>query len=894
MSSSSQPPSVVEQGRALFRQGSVQEAWQWCLHHIETIEGRDHAALTALLGMLEAHRGEKVQASHWLDQAYLNRVDLDASGLADLGGGYLLLGVFTQAKELLQQALERSPQDGWILGRLGMCHLSQRHYHLALPLLQQAVTLLPHEPALRLNLARTLWGEGHYAEALEACQVVAQSEVGRRLPLLLSTHMDILLSMGRHDEALALVEQHRSASDDAIPLSQLVAYQVKALCACSRHEEALAQLDEAVEQQPDDLECAHLRIGLAVELGWDTKAMGWLIDLLHRRPENLYWWLQLSQMALGQGHVALAGEAIAKARQLCNNQDAPTQALLHTCQAELAMEQEDMPQAQRWLQQAQALDPQGKEVLLASAKYYETTGSLKQAEHCFESMAQHHPQSALQGMMRLRRFPLTEEALERLERIARTPSIAGSVNANMLFSLAKAWEYHKHHDHAWALLHEANQAVASRYPADPDSFSRYVHRMISTFQPALFNTLGQHGVSGEKLVFVVGMPRSGTTLVEQILASHPQCHGGGEQGVLPDFIKRLNSWEEHTGSHMAFPNCIMELLPNALHHFARELLKQFEQLSPESARIVDKLPHNFLHVGLIHLLFPQASIIHCVRDVRDVALSNYFVHFKAQSGLLSYANDLYASGRHIRDYRYLMQHWHSVLPGVVLDVPYEALVEDTEHQARRMLDHMNLPWDPAVLDHTRQKKVVRTASSWQVRQPIYTSSRQRWKRYAQHLQPLERGLNEPITSLLTHNHPAPPPGLFHAGMNALNHGDWKGAEQRFRLLLKHHPEHAGAHHFLGSALFHQHRYRWALQRMLRANRLHSGHPSWYHNLAVVYRALDDHASAQQADQTAQQLEIEQNKPVLPEIPALAHHHITEIERASEENRLDASTEWVSV
>jgi len=221
--------------------------------------------------------------------------------------------------------------------------------------------------------------------------------------------------------------------------------------------------------------------------------------------------------------------------------------------------------------------------------------------------------------------------------------------------------------------------------------------------------------TSERAVLIVGMPRSGTTLAEQILAAHPAAFGAGE----------LMYWSDVAAQGSA---------ARASRALAKDYLQQLGQRAGAALRVIDKMPSNFLHLGLIRNALPRARIIHLQRDPVDSCLSIYFQHFE---GFHSYANDLEDVAHLYREYRRLMAYWRVSLPeGAMLEVPYEALVGDPEHWSRKMLEFIGLPWDPRCLEFHRYERTVMTASQWQVRQPINRASLERWRHYQEYLGPL--------------------------------------------------------------------------------------------------------------------------------------------------------------
>ena len=266
---------------------------------------------------------------------------------------------------------------------------------------------------------------------------------------------------------------------------------------------------------------------------------------------------------------------------------------------------------------------------------------------------------------------------------------------------------------------------------DKDGFRQLVDDTIATFKPATFAATHDWGDPSELPVFIVGMPRSGTTLTEQILASHPAVFGGGERRDIGRIAAELAG--EHLGlAPEAWDRA--KVRREAEQHFAR--LRGF---AGAAVRVTDKMPDNVLHLGMVALLFPRARIILCRRDLRDVCLS---CHFQAFSQGMAWTTDLEDCAARALEVERLVRHWQQVLPVQLFEQSYEELVGDLEGQARRLVEFVGLPWDPACLSFHATERQIMTASLWQVRQPLYSTSVGRWRHYADHLAPLLTRLNE--------------------------------------------------------------------------------------------------------------------------------------------------------
>jgi hypothetical protein len=248
--------------------------------------------------------------------------------------------------------------------------------------------------------------------------------------------------------------------------------------------------------------------------------------------------------------------------------------------------------------------------------------------------------------------------------------------------------------------------------------------------------LSGEGVSDSTPIFVLGMPRSGTTLTEQIIASHPDVYGAGELHYLLEISQRAVAGA-------AFPSNLRQLDRELLTAWGQEYLSALKRHAPEAARITDKMPQNFQMLGLIHLMLPNAKIIHVKRNPVDTCLSCFTMHFAAKS--VKYSYDLTELAHFYVGYAELMEHWRNVLPeNAFLEVQYEDVIQDVEGQARRLIDYCGLEWDNACIAFHENKRVVRTASVAQVRKPVYKSSVERWRRYEKHLGPLLDALGDLI------------------------------------------------------------------------------------------------------------------------------------------------------
>jgi len=303
------------------------------------------------------------------------------------------------------------------------------------------------------------------------------------------------------------------------------------------------------------------------------------------------------------------------------------------------------------------------------------------------------------------------------------------------FALGKAHEDLGEFPAAFRFFKEGNDLLRTTYAYTLEADRTFINRLKTTFSAEFIARGREQGHPDGTPIFVVGMPRSGTTLVEQILASHPEVHGAGE---LPD-IDLVFRETLRTNGDLPYPEGVRELPPSQFFEMGEKYLARLRRLSAKP-RIVDKLPHNFLFLGLIRIILPQAKIIHCRRDPMDTCWSIYKNIFDTPH---RYAQDLQELGRYYRLYQDLMDHWRNVLPENMHEIEYETLVLDQEKETRRLLAYCGLSWNEACLNFHRTTRKVITMSRTQVRQPLYSSSLRKWRCYERELAPLRAILDPP-------------------------------------------------------------------------------------------------------------------------------------------------------
>ena len=340
-------------------------------------------------------------------------------------------------------------------------------------------------------------------------------------------------------------------------------------------------------------------------------------------------------------------------------------------------------------------------------------------------------------LSRAKKSSLDDGLAEHLLKFAYKEDLEETTKIATNFALGKVFDDQKKYADAFKYYDAGNSLRNNKLNYSTEADKARFSQLIETFNADFFKYHQHLGTDKNLPVLIVGMPRSGTTLTEQIISSHPNVIGAGE---VTFWGRAPTAMPLRIGTSTEYPSCVSEITEAHAADIAsmyEATLQKIAGPNTKPAHITDKMPHNFLSVGLIALLFPNVKIIHTKRDPIDTCLSIFFQNFNDAH---PYAFDLSNLGFHYKQYERIMQHWHEVLPGRILDVNYEDTIANPEFWSRKLIAHIGLEWDDACLAPHKLERTVKTASHWQVRQPIYKTSVQRWKKYEGFLGPLKEAL----------------------------------------------------------------------------------------------------------------------------------------------------------
>jgi len=591
-------------------------------------------------------------------------------------------------------------------------------------------------------------GSGRKYKLCHGAPQPAVAEHGREL---------ITLVTMLHAGALDAVEQRCRTLLEARPLDGML-WKILSVALLRQGKNALPALARAVELLPQDAE-THLNLGIALaDRGKRAEAVASYRQSLALNPAGIEALNNLGNVLRELGERREALTLYQRAAQLD-----PTRSDSQCNLASVLFELRRISDAEEVFRRAVALQPRYTPAQLGLAAVLRVQARTAEAEACCEAALAAEPRSAgatsllaelradrgqfgsaqtlfqqaitldpdfptpYCGIAQHRRMTRDDTAwLKGVEALLARPLPLGH-QVSLRYALGKYFDDTGQYDAAFDNYRQANE-LSKRFGTsyDRSKLSQRIDAIIASFD-APFLAQAHPGASQSELpVFIVGMPRSGTSLTEQILASHPAVFGAGEVRFWDDAYTALAREPAAAGGAS---------LAASLPGLARDYLARVTPVAGGQARLIDKMPANFLYLGLIHAAFPQARILHMQRHPLDTCLSIYFQNF---FNMGPYANDFGNLGHYYEQYLRVMAHWRALLPAsALLEIPYEELLKDQEGWTRRMLDFIGVPWDPRCLDFHETERVVITASRWQVRQRLNSSSRGRWRHYARHLSPLE-------------------------------------------------------------------------------------------------------------------------------------------------------------
>ncbi|MHB1422927.1 MAG: tetratricopeptide repeat-containing sulfotransferase family protein [Gemmataceae bacterium] len=708
---------------------------------------------------IRQHQLGQLQQAGRMYQAILSRNPNHPDALHLLGVVAHQLGQNPQAAELIGRAIALRPAVPSYYANLAEVWRALGQLDKAVECCRTALRLQPNYPEAANNLGLALLQSGKLPEAIEHFQMAL-----RLRPTFAMAHNNLANALRTQGEETTAIEYFRKAVECDPGLAEAHSNLGQLLCERQQLPEALEHCQQAVQIRPNFAE-AHSNLGNVLrEMGRLDDARRHYVEALRLNPAIGMIYNNMAQLLQEEGHYDQAfawyQQALARdqntPRIYCNLASALSEKDRHDeaiAQYEIALrldpncaeahnglgfvyhEQGRDEEARKCYQTAISCKPDFAPAHCNLGTLLEELSDFEGAEKCFRAALSHDPNhtGALAQLATMLRSKLPDEDLASLRRLLEQPDMLDGKRAVLHFGMAQALDSRKEYAEAAehlrlgnALSLEAWRKRGESY--DPVKHAEFVSEMLATCTPAFFARVRGMGLDSERPVFIVGLPRSGTTLIEQILASHSQVYGAGELRYAREDFESLPAVMANRRSQAPVDSemgCLANLDREAIQTVAQRHLDRLHALDGTALRVVDKMPDNYMYVGMLAVLFPKAKFIHSCRDLRDVAVSCWITNFRQ----IRWANDHDQILSRFREYQRLMNHWRSTLPIKMLEVAYEDTVADLEGVARRLLSWCGLDWEPACLEFHQTERPVRTASVTQVRQPLYTRSVARWKNY---------------------------------------------------------------------------------------------------------------------------------------------------------------------
>jgi tetratricopeptide (TPR) repeat protein len=640
----------------------------------------------------------------------------------------LRAGRAATAEHWLRALESQSPGDLNCLRLLGAALLDQEKIPESIATLAGVLARAPDFAGARVDLSRAYRRAGRPEEAREEVRRVLEKVPHHHLAWL--AYGDVLVDIGQYTDARVAFE--RALSTD--PYRQRIEAATTALVADDR-KTSEGIFRQVLQEDPSHVAalCGLAALSLAADVPKDAERL-----LRHALKQSEH--IPLAWRGLGPTLLALGRleEAAVGARHLTKiePENPQTWITIAAVSARLLRQEEALAA----YEQAARLKPQEPRLLMSIGHVHKTLGRRRESEAAYKAALEVAPglAEAYWSLADLKNYSFSDAEVAILQDLLSPGKCQGADEAQLHFALGKALEQRQQYPDAFTHYAKGNARRRLDAPFDIENFERRTARIREVFTTAFFAERGGGGAPSDAPIFIVGLPRSGSTLVEQILASHSLVEGTME---LPNVLNLVREFDDLSPTRDGYPESVRAAAASQLGALGNRYIEETAPLRVGRPHFTDKLPNNFSHIGLIHAILPRATVIDARRHPMDSCLSTFKQHF-AEGQTFSY--DLEDLGRYYRCYLALMDHWDAVLPGKVLHLQYEELVRDPETNIRRLLEHCRLPFEPACLAFHQTRRSVRTASAEQVRQPIYTSGVGYWHHFARELEPLRHALGDSL------------------------------------------------------------------------------------------------------------------------------------------------------
>ena len=629
-------------------------------------------------------------------------------------------GDLVTAEEICREALKEYPAEGKLQCLLGTVLIRQRRPSDALTELEEVIRNFPTFPKAHREMGNALMGLGRGQEAVEHLERVTELTPGAAVAFF---DLSLALSkIGREDDG-----------EKAMARSYELEPEREALMTAATHQRAgkFGQAEgiyrQILSRDPNNISAIRLLGSIALEMGRIRMAIKLLTQATEMAPDYYGAWSDLARAHMETDDFLACETTVKRAIRL-----QPEMAYPYMMYGNLLSKASRYEEAIKKFNIALQKQPDHGGTLASLGHAQKTIGLQTEAVDSYRACIRSNPAfgEAYWSLANLKTFKFSDEEITQMEHFVDDEKLLDETRVNFNFALGKAKEDNGEFKAAFERYEKGNTLRRQAENYDPVQTEIIHDRIIETFNTEFLVANAGQGNTDPSPIFIVGLPRSGSTLIEQILASHSMVEGTFE---LPDMARLIRGINEDSQAQEHYPEAIHRYLESGLPALGQQYLDSTLKHRSGAPRFTDKMPNNFPSIGLIHLILPNAKIINAKRHPLDSCMGTYKqLFYKGQA----FSYDLMELGEYYLEYHRIMDHWHRVLPGRVLDINYENMVANQEEQTRRLLDYCDLPFEEACLQFYKTDRAINTASSEQVRQPIYAGSVNAYQRFESDLGPL--------------------------------------------------------------------------------------------------------------------------------------------------------------
>jgi tetratricopeptide (TPR) repeat protein len=840
--------NIIKNVRELLHQDRYDEAEEL----INSESGTQSLDILLAILYLLSNR-DPIGSSILIDRAQKELQNLDVQSRVDFAFAKILQHEYEIAEEILCDIVQTDPYNISALHRLSILYISINRINLAKDSIDKILYQDSDNLKAKINNIRVLIRLDKRDDVLRVLEEFDDDILHNHL-YLLDGYIEAQIYLNNEKKAYEVIDRLIQKDISTQITTKLYITKASMYLLKNRYQEAESLLKKRVDIDTKSISLIYT-LAHILELRGAYKEVSTLyINLIKEYPTEPRYYLALALAQIESRQYSRAKKNLSRAESLIDSTKYPyLEANRVTLLAKL-LQQSDTNRAKELYQEALSIETDYLPAMQGIGQILLLHGETKEAIDMFKYIESLYPMAGFSALASAKEFPKDRETLIDIEHRLTLQNAPTSTKPSIMYALASAWESNKEYKRAFEWAKKANELEKIHISYSQKEHTDKIAQIVARFSKEFVDSTKEYGNSSAKPTFVLGMPRSGTTLVEQMLGSHSRVYPAGELSEVNSLIHIIDKWQNRVGSEMVYPRALEELSRDIIEQKSAKHLKELEKLVKDANenidtidKIIDKLPHNFENIGLIKLLFPNAKIIHVSRTPEAIALSNYFTNFQAKHSGMGFAYDLEDIGAQIAEHDYIMEYWYNLYKDEILDIRYESLIQEPKKYAKIMLDYLELEWQDSVLEHTSLKREVKTASVWQVRQPLYQTSKDKWQHYIDELEPFSTKYNTHLhllkSTTIVPMSIEPDSQSFNIALKAQKEGKSDEAKRGYMELLQKSPYHSGTKYLLATLEYQDSNFDRALELYTDVADEYASLPAYHYNIALVLYEIGSYSTA---------------------------------------------------